>query len=1062
MTLVVEVVPYGREASVALRDRIATAQADDPLAAVTVIVSGGYVGLSMRRLLASGDLGPAPEHGRSGIANVSFTTLPRFAEQLGATALASDGRRPLSDALLGAAVRSVLTDNPGVFASARNHPSTEASISRLWKELRGTDPATLQRLAAANQRSADLVRLLAAVTERLADRYDEHDLFSAASAALGATGATMLPRAAVIHLPDPLPAHERAFVSALGEHTDTTVLLGATGAPDADSAAVELADQLGTAVTIPTTITAARPTGVVSAPSADIEVHDALRTVMARHRAGTPLDRIAIAYGPAEPYARLVHEQLELNEIPFNGPGVRALTHTTAARTILGALALIDNDWRRNDVIDWLSSAPVRSGGRRVRTVAWDRLTRAAGVTHGLASWSDRLDRHRAMLQDRLTDARTDDEVSEARVAHFEREVADTDHVTEFVTSLAADIARPRGTWADWAKWAGAFLTRTLGGPASRTNWPPDEEQAVDEVIHALDRLSALDEVEAGPDRATFRRALESELDTTAPQTSRFGAGLLVGPVRSLAGLDLDVVLVLGMADGLFPTRVADDNLLPDHERAAAGDDLPLRAARTAEMHRTYLAALAAGSERILSHPRGDLRSGGEQRPSRWWLDGLAAVVGSERTLYSRDVDDIATNDRYRAIPSHPAAVRSAGEAAGPADHDLRLLLVDHDRGNSPADHWLVESDPVLAAGLALREARRSREYTRFDGDTAIATADAAGTRSFSPTALEVYATCPRKYLLSRVLHIEAPDKPERVIEISPPDRGNLVHKVLERFIEVQTDKDPTDRIQPGERWTEADHNLLDRLFDDVSTEYADTGRTGLRLLWEADRRAIRRDLHSLLESDDHHRADHRATPDEVELPFGRDSGTPVAVTLSDGRSVAFHGYVDRVDRTDDGAAVVRDYKSAKPEPFREIRKDPVDRGRHLQPAIYGLAARSHLADPDAPVDTGYWFTRESARFQTISIALDGPALDRFREAVAILFDGASEGHFPARPGEDGRASNCTWCDYDSLCPSTRYAEWDRIATAEPLRSYVDLAEGEAYVRPAEDQSDRDEGDAGE
>src|SRR5438093_151553 len=93
---VIHTVEPGRAALARLREVIAAAKAGDPLAPVTVAVPSGYAGLSARRLLASGALGPCGAGDRPGIANARFLAFDRVAELLGAPALAAAGRRPLS------------------------------------------------------------------------------------------------------------------------------------------------------------------------------------------------------------------------------------------------------------------------------------------------------------------------------------------------------------------------------------------------------------------------------------------------------------------------------------------------------------------------------------------------------------------------------------------------------------------------------------------------------------------------------------------------------------------------------------------------------------------------------------------------------------------------------------------------------------------------------------------------------------------------------------------------------------------------------------------------------
>ncbi|MGH9081560.1 MAG: hypothetical protein ACRDYE_16050, partial [Acidimicrobiales bacterium] len=108
-------VPYGRPAGQALRQAIHEAKAGDPLSPVSVVVPSNHVGVATRRLLASGSLGPVADRG-TGLAAVTFLTVYRLGELLGAAPLAAQGRRPVSTPVLGAALRAALAERPGVFA----------------------------------------------------------------------------------------------------------------------------------------------------------------------------------------------------------------------------------------------------------------------------------------------------------------------------------------------------------------------------------------------------------------------------------------------------------------------------------------------------------------------------------------------------------------------------------------------------------------------------------------------------------------------------------------------------------------------------------------------------------------------------------------------------------------------------------------------------------------------------------------------------------------------------------------------------------------------------------
>src|SRR5688500_15563194 len=127
-------VGYGRGAAEALRAEIAAAKGHEPLTPVTVIVPSNHVGVSTRRLLGSGALGPVCGV-RAGMLAVNFLTAYRLAELLGAARLAGTKRRPVSTPVIAAALRTVLTADPGVFAPVAQHPATEAALVAAFREL---------------------------------------------------------------------------------------------------------------------------------------------------------------------------------------------------------------------------------------------------------------------------------------------------------------------------------------------------------------------------------------------------------------------------------------------------------------------------------------------------------------------------------------------------------------------------------------------------------------------------------------------------------------------------------------------------------------------------------------------------------------------------------------------------------------------------------------------------------------------------------------------------------------------------------------------------------------
>jgi hypothetical protein len=1060
MGLEIRVVSFGREASRALRDEIALAQTGDPLAPVTVVVPRGVTGLGVRRLLASGDLGPAPSSRRLGVANLRFTTLPRLAVDLTGSGRSDDGALPATATVVQAVARMTLgAARAQVLGPARDHPGMARSLVRLYRDLSGVSAATRRRLAAGSGRAAAVLSLVESMEDRLRQGWIDDarridlavEALTAIDSGAGDAGADEL---VVVYLPTRLSFHDQRLVAALARIRPVVVILGLTGDPSADSMAREMAAHLGgdgRQAAGPALGEGSPPltgTMVISAPTADTEVRVVARELMARRRAGTRFERMAIVHGGSGPYGRLVRETLAGAGVPYSGISTRTLETTFAGRALLGAFELDERGWRRAEVMAWVAGGPRRAGnGRPVEATAWDLISREAGVTTGLDSWRRHLATYveaRSLRLDGLVGPGGID-TAPGTVPRLRAELRQAGELGRFVDDLAQRFEVAPSSWSGWVDWADALLDRYLGRPGQREReWPIDEEEALTAVRAALAGLRVLDRLDEAPDHSAFRSALISELEEAAPQTSRFGTGVLVGPVSLLAGLDFDTVFILGMVDGSFPARGGDDALLPDDERAAAGDDIPLRGGRRHDAYRDYLAGLAAAPERVLSFARGDQRRGGELRPSRWLLDTLGALAGGDRRLYSRDVTELDPIDGFLVVPSFTHAVLNGGEPMSGSDRDLRSLLRWSESGRDISDHFLADLDATLGTGLEVHRSRDSHRFTRFDGRIeGVSVPSPTSAAAVSPTSLETYATCPRRYLMQQVLRIEERESPEDVITIDPAHRGLMMHEILERFIGLQLALPRERRIRPTQPWSPDDHARMAEIAGHVFTSFEDRGLVGRQLLWDLARTSIQRDLHRFLNLDDAYRAEGGWIPERVELEFGPGHGRPVELRLPDGRTVNFKGYVDRVDMASDGSLSVTDYKTGTAREVDALAGDPVLNGRKLQLPLYGLAARSRIGD--GPVRVAYWFVSDKGTFTPAAYPLDPPVLDRFGEVVSVLVDGIDTGLFPARPGKND--SNCTYCSFQAMCPGNRQDAWARVRHAPGLEDYVALAEDTGGVR---------------
>ncbi len=864
-------VAYGRAALDALRAAVSEAKAGDPLAPVTVVVPSNHVGVTARRALASGVAGPVTERG-VGMAAVGFVTPYRLAELLGASALAAEGRRPVSTPLVTAAVRGVLAADPGLFGPVAQHPATEAALVAGYRELRDLPEAALHALAATGRRAGEVVRVHRATRAALAAGWsDEEDLMAAATARVVADPAVAAELGAVIvHLPQRLSLHAAALLRAVAAHAPLRVLAGTTGDATADH---EVARSLARLDLEPPRSDLGRPvvtadtTRMVSASDADDEVRHAVRAVLDAAAAGTPLDRIAILHPSPDPYARLLHEHLTAAGVAVNGPSPVPLGARAAGRALAGLLDLPSTGWARAAVLDWMGTAPLRHEGRPLPVATWERLSRDAGVVGGHDQWDARLATYATERTGRAAEAR--DQGDDAAAVRHERRAEQALALRGYVLGLIDDVHRARSRprrWPDHSRWLRRLLERLLGPAHHRDLWPDVERRAAERVELAVDRLSGLDAIEGPVPLDVAVRTLGVELEADEGRVGRFGDGVLVGPLTMGVGLDLDLVVVVGLAEGLAPRPPRDDSLLPDRERRAVDGLLPLRRDGVARQHHQLRAALAAAPRQVLSTPRGDLRGGRDRVPSRWFLDVASALAG--RRLWA---DDLAGPDDLRAPWLHHGqsfahAIRTLDAPATAQEHRLRTLLATG-AGPTPSgrDALHALADPVVAAGTDMVAGRASDRLTRFDGNLAglaiASPADPTSGRVASATGLERWAHCPFDYFVRTILGVREVENPEDSSTITALDRGTLVHTVLERFVLEVLARPESDRPGPADRWTPDDRARLQEIGREECDKVHALGLTGRTLFWSRDRAHILADLDATLDFDERMRSANGSTP---------------------------------------------------------------------------------------------------------------------------------------------------------------------------------------------------------
>ncbi len=1061
--------PTGRELTRAAQRAVTAAKGGDPLAAVRVIVPSNLAGLSLRRMLGSRQLEPAglTRIGPMGIANVGFSTPFQYASLLAGPALAASGMRPLTTPVLAAAVRHVLATDPGRFGSVAEHVATESALIRAYAEITELPVAARRQLArSTSARTRDLLTFVDAVGEHLSTGtsmrfHDELAVLEQAAELLASTSAD---ERLVFVGPFSQGVSTLSFLAAAARARTSTAVWAQSGDAEVDAASgAQLAALAGEHITIPP-IPVPLPSRLIPAADAELETHVVVRAILRAAEAGTPFDRMGVFVPLRNPYLRTLREQLDRADIPSAGPDYRTLADSMAGRLLQRMLDLVehtfevqaDKHFDREAMLALVEAAPLRGpDGKRVRSGPWENISRAAGVVAGLEDWRARLGSHDRSLADRIEQLEIDGGSSGA-IASMRRERDAAAKLVEFVEWIA-ELTSPAAlgrSWSERAAWARRVLDALLPQVNRRSGWPETELDAADRIEALLGRVAVLDEVEPNLTMSAFRRAIQLELDTPAGRRGRFGSGVLVAPLASAIGMDLDEVFILGLAEGSCPRPIREDTLLPDAERELAGGALMLRTDRNRQERERYLHAVGAGANSTLLSPIGDHRSGRERTASRWWVEAVRGLTGDD-TVNSETwgATELFTDREHGSFEQSTTAALVANDAVSVADLQLHYV---HAGRRFDTSAYEEHRAPALTRGLDVI-AHRLHGFNRFNGNLRhidLRSPLVDGT-AISPSRLENWARCPRRYYFEQVLRIGEIERPEEIVEMSALDRGNLVHQILEDFISSAVPTGEHALSSPDHRWSEEDRARLMGIAQSRFDEYEALGRTGRPILWEIRKEETVADLETFLREDERIRSEHQRLPLAVELPFGLhrpgadpsdDRAEAASVAIPDGRRIALRGLVDRVDRRSDGVPVVLDYKTGRSTSQRDFERDPVRGGKSLQLGVYAEAVQQHYGTTDA--EAHYWYTSAKGGFKTVGYPWTSDRRERFVDAVDTIVEGIERGDFPPNPGDVayhlGSFDNCGYCPFDRACAVDRDEEFEKAVASGQLVRYVAMQDYQA------------------
>ncbi|MBL8114269.1 MAG: PD-(D/E)XK nuclease family protein, partial [Acidobacteria bacterium] len=346
---------------------------------------------------------------------------------------------------------------------------------------------------------------------------------------------------------------------------------------------------------------------------------------------------------------------------------------------------------------------------------------------------------------------------------------------------------------------------------------------------------------------------------------------------------------------------------------------------------------------------------------------------------------------------------------------------------------------PSLGLALARSAARRSPLFTAYEGRLGRAPSRGPLDRQVSASRLELFAGCPYRLFLEKVLGLAEREETEEAFEADNLAKGNLLHDALASLASgIPKGRSLTRLAEPAQLSKEHAARAAARW-----SERAGAARPPLFVELAANE--VARGVHAVLDYESS-----RAHPDRIPVagaevrfgaPFSAGDAAEDPALSSDApllvAGVAIGGRMDRLDFDKGGTrglARVVDYKwSRNLTPFGG--RDPGGRlvagGERLQLAVYARAARAHGA---TEVVSEYLFVRPREKtedFEVVAVVFSAEETRRaealLEDAIRALSSASRDGLFLPRTQSARQPKDaCRYCSMARVCGPTKKSVYRR------------------------------------
>jgi len=724
---------------------------------------------------------------------------------------------------------------------------------------------------------------------------------------------------------------------------------------------------------------------------------------------GIPLHRIGVTFPDLEKYAHKIRQTMVEFEIPFNLSTGFSLAQSPLVQTCLQVLKIRISGFDVHEVRKLLISSFI-SPELRVNLNQFNKLVSLLNIQRFYDNWE-------ISITDSEWYAKEESEPLISAINYIRSEISRLTYQIDYgdITIEYLRVLDKLGI-LDWFNREELHLSRL-----ERER----EFRAYNRFYKLLNQINLL----PGTEKSSLRDFVDNlylilkDVSFNLREWSNYGVQFM--PRLEIQSLECDVLFVGGLVEGEFPRAFHRDIFFNDDERHQLGlyavEDL------LAQDRYLFYQLLSSAGKVILVYPSYD----GETSllPSSF-IRNLSEVTG----IRESDENDSANYYLNRNnFPEHLAkSVRTET-----TESDIKLL-----------QGWITQNSDgrdemtSLFNGINILDRKADRShFSAFEGilsgNNNIVTwlKNDAREKTFSITALELYAFCPIKYFIKRILKLE---EEEEEVQFTAMDRGVLIHNILFKFFIWLKQNNKTE--QP---WKYPE--ILQKIAREKIESLPFSG-----LSWTLEKEIMLGNgfntgvFKKFLNVEHEEIIHHQFLPKFFEFAFGLTSAhheadlmsrkKPLVIKDAD-MTVKLSGKIDRIDVDREGNILIIDYKTGR---GKNAGIKDIASGRSLQLPVYMEAVKQLMPDLFPVAGVYYQVHNQDNCKRTVAIldAENKPDLlkrgdgrlpnnkypyklnDLISQSMTLVLEGVKgimQGDFKHTPDPDH--ANCqTYCRFKMIC----------------------------------------------